>query len=828
MTAISPYAPPGRTSLLRPALPRRRSSGVEGAVSVGFLLWVIRYWQDTAFLRRLGEGLRNTLPEGLTSQLTHAFRRIFSDRLLLRASPEEAPQEPRASSIGDRDKFPREENDCAERIQQNLRTIQSVLKYWFGQYTPDESQKKLWMIADLSKLLRAKVDSEILDRFGGVLIELSEERLCEEWCHEMYGYQGKLAAIVVLDQFSRHIHRFRISNDSTLTTLAEQPVLDKLALRAAELLMEHHTEEIKSGMIPLPMYIFALMPFRHSSRLESVKYVQQQVETSETILQQYSGMLRRFRKATNRRMAVLQDTAHSAGDANKTDYSDGDILECFPFDADFSVADKQKVHQTIRSFLAERGIHPHGLPRSVIVSLSGGVDSMVIASVLSHLKRCCGYNLELVAVHIDYANRPESGTEAAYVQRYCEQLDIAYRCRCIDEVTRGVTARDAYEKIAREIRYSVYREAVQECRRGTAIEVGVMLGHHRGDLRENVLSNAHKGCGPLDLSGMTAVSQNDGITLYRPLLLLEKTNIYDYAHTFGVPYFKDTTPHWSTRGKLRNQLLPLLEEIYGEGSMNNLSSLAVESDDCRALLHEVALKPFLDQISYKPMGIHFATAPWKKQGLFLWKFVLREALHSAGLGMFSDKSVVAFLERVQAEDLREGWLQCRKDYGVYLRSDGTVFVFYPKSFPWRRAESYSCLGQRVDFDNIVQVGPWQVDVQEVHEEMDTEETTKLLEIRAVSSMEDLMDGIIEYHLEVPTWPIDGKDSFEARPLVFTKFTKATRPRAWKGIDVKLQEALPLAGNDEQCLKALAGDGHESNPVILARVTMYMESSRPNT
>ena len=43
-----------------------------------------------------------------------------------------------------------------------------------------------------------------------------------------------------------------------------------------------------------------------------------------------------------------------------------------------------------------------------------------------------------------------------------------------------------------------------------------------GDLRENVLSNAHKGCGPLDLSGMTDVSMNDGVTLFRPLLPLEK------------------------------------------------------------------------------------------------------------------------------------------------------------------------------------------------------------------------------------------------------------------------------------------------------------------
>jgi tRNA(Ile)-lysidine synthase TilS/MesJ len=96
------------------------------------------------------------------------------------------------------------------------------------------------------------------------------------------------------------------------------------------------------------------------------------------------------------------------------------------------------------------------------------------------------------------------------------------------------------------MRYESYREAIAVSKEGMdsktskEIGVGVMLGHHRGDLRENVLSNAHKGGGPLDLSGMTAVSTNDGVTIYRPLLPLEKSFVLDYAHKFGVPYFKGT------------------------------------------------------------------------------------------------------------------------------------------------------------------------------------------------------------------------------------------------------------------------------------------------
>jgi hypothetical protein len=127
--------------------------------------------------------------------------------------------------------------------------------------------------------------------------------------------------------------------------------------------------------------------------------------------------------------------------------------------------------------------------------------------------------------------------------------------------------------------------------------------------------------------------------------------------------------------------------------VNNLSNLATESDECRALLNKSMIGPFLDRIVRKPMGIIFDTAPWKDQGIFFWKFVLREALHSASLGMFSDKSVLSFLERVKVDRVKAGWLQCRKDYGVYLQEDGKVFVFYPSSFPWHKKDMYDVLGQ---------------------------------------------------------------------------------------------------------------------------------------
>ncbi len=60
-----------------------------------------------------------------------------------------------------------------------------------------------------------------------------------------------------------------------------------------------------------------------------------------------------------------------------------------------------------------------------------------------------------------------------------------------------------------------------------------------------------------------------------------------------MPYFKDSTPSWSTRGKLRNQLVPLLIDMYGEGCLRNLSGLAAESDQVRALVADNIYAPFM-------------------------------------------------------------------------------------------------------------------------------------------------------------------------------------------------------------------------------------------
>ena len=122
---------------------------------------------------------------------------------------------------------------------------------------------------------------------------------------------------------------------------------------------------------------------------------------------------------------------------------------------------------------------------------------MVILKILTvlRLQSDAKSHSPILCLHIDYANRAESKLEASFLEDWVNNISnsvpiqdgIESVCRLkvrkIDEVTRGVTDREKYERVTREIRYQLYREALE------IVGGGVILGHHQDDLRENVLSN---------------------------------------------------------------------------------------------------------------------------------------------------------------------------------------------------------------------------------------------------------------------------------------------------------------------------------------------------
>ena len=306
-----------------------------------------------------------------------------------------------------------------------------ILEFWFGGEVETNYTTKWFPSGKKQKCM----DEEIKREFGDTLKNVLEAKDLSSWTSNP---RDTLALIVLLDQFSRHIYRGQRNS-------APQLKSDSLALC-------HADEAIRKGWIrgySSPELVFALMPLRHtptSERLHKVlKICDSRIESSLT----YLDLLKKFRKTSFLRLQHLE---------GKSGPEDGDILEHHEFEADESNVLKNDLVKCMHEYLLRklnRDVEKEGKEEedtmSTLVSLSGGVDSMVISKILVILRDRVWNrsdntlpSLQVHCVHIDYANRSESGEEASFVKRWCEKHDMKFHIRRIDEYTRGVTNRDVY------------------------------------------------------------------------------------------------------------------------------------------------------------------------------------------------------------------------------------------------------------------------------------------------------------------------------------------------------------------------------------------------
>lgn len=557
---------------------------------------------------------------------------------------------------------------------------QAVLAFWFSG-APSELHRTRWFPPANSARQRS-ADAEVTARFNG-LLERAERGELADWEVQR---ASLVALIVLLDQLSRHVHR----GDGSRVAAN-----DVHALRLAQLLLarEWHTA------LAAPQLVFALMPLRHSPTPARLHAVLAAVADCETRQRAHADLLERFRRTTQNRLLHLPQTvtASAGGDAAagevKTtgvdtgddnggmDGNEGDaaILEREFVETDERELPSHRLYKAMHAYLTQMQARRYS---HMAVSLSGGVDSMVVAYLL-HKLRPLHNNFVVMAVHLDYGNRAESAAECDYVRRWCARFDIVFHVRRIDEVKRATTKRDDYERISRDIRYSTYAEVMAQY--GAP---GMCFGHHRGDVQENVISNMMKGLSLLSLNGMSASSVVNGVRIWRPLLDFDKDAIFDFAHAFGVPYFKDTTPAWSTRGKLRNKLLPLLAELYGDGFLNNLSTLGAESTQCGELIERNILAPIMASVGATEVAVWLDCARLVNQPFFVWKEVLRSVCHSVmGNSMVREKPIRELMAKMaRRRDGDEGmWITLKKGNRSYITTDRQLIIFRDNFFasrPW--------------------------------------------------------------------------------------------------------------------------------------------------
>ena len=101
------------------------------------------------------------------------------------------------------------------------------------------------------------------------------------------------------------------------------------------------------------------------------------------------------------------------------------------------------------------------LESNIIISLSGGVDSMVLTNILLLIKIFNNYKFNIIAIHLNYNNRQESILEQAFIEEWCEINKIKLYVQTMGNYIRGITPRNEYEEETKKIRYDTYLDLIK-------------------------------------------------------------------------------------------------------------------------------------------------------------------------------------------------------------------------------------------------------------------------------------------------------------------------------------------------------------------------------
>lgn len=220
----------------------------------------------------------------------------------------------------------------------------------------------------------------------------------------------------------------------------------------------------------------------------------------------------------------------------------------------------------------ERQLEDHGVTdrkRPVVVAVSGGVDSVVVA----HAVHALGYRVVLAHVHHGLRGTEADG-DAQLVEEMAEEWDCPVHVVEIgDELTAPSTGESMQDR-ARRLRYAGLEHVAREV--GSEV---IVTGHHRDDQAETVLMQLLRGTGPEGLAGMPAVrflSTGSPIRLVRPLLSQSRDRIRAYAEAAGLSWREDTSNESDAylRNAVRRRVLPLLDDVAGGESADRIARAA--------------------------------------------------------------------------------------------------------------------------------------------------------------------------------------------------------------------------------------------------------------
>ncbi|MBU2510892.1 tRNA lysidine(34) synthetase TilS [bacterium] len=200
----------------------------------------------------------------------------------------------------------------------------------------------------------------------------------------------------------------------------------------------------------------------------------------------------------------------------------------------------------------------------IIVSVSGGIDSVSLFCLLASFRRIM--NLELHVVHFHHGLRDASDEEEAFVT----ELSSSEGIPCSVIRSDKFKGEKGLQNNARKWRYKHLQEILIRLKFNK-----IALGHHLDDLVETQLWKMMRGTSLFSLNPIK-VSNPPYI---RPLLNTPKKELKDYLERINQKWCEDQSNFSNdyTRNLIRNQIAPVMDKCAGGKLLEKFLALNDES-----------------------------------------------------------------------------------------------------------------------------------------------------------------------------------------------------------------------------------------------------------
>ncbi len=221
----------------------------------------------------------------------------------------------------------------------------------------------------------------------------------------------------------------------------------------------------------------------------------------------------------------------------------------------------EKVRNTIKkNHLINKG-------DKVLIGVSGGPDSVALLYFLNSFKK--EFKLTLHIAHLDHMLRKDSHKDAEFVRGLAKKLKIPLTTAQIN--VKRIARKGSLEEIARNARLGFLFKVAKDIKAKK-----IALGHNLDDQAETVLMRILRGTGLHGLSGILPKRAIAGYQIVRPLIEVKRKEIEAYLKRKKIHPRQDTTNLEDIyfRNKIRNKLLPLLEQNYNKNIKELLANMA--------------------------------------------------------------------------------------------------------------------------------------------------------------------------------------------------------------------------------------------------------------